>query len=190
MILILIYTLWGRKRHDLASDPDQEYAIHFMGSETLPLTRLVILIKNIYFMGSETSPSLFMGSETLPSTWGRKRFLLPVTRGNASLYLLHTILIKNIYSLWVRKTPIYIYTLWSRKRPFCLLHTFRPISWPVTYFPTNLVPFYSTSNGYNYINIYLINRSRARWVADIRNSDRRRFENGNFGEKQIGFVWL
>jgi len=75
VMLINIYTFWGRKRFlrliDSASDPDQEYKS----------TRLVILIKNIctlwgrkrfllpVFMRSETLPSacFFMGSETLPS---------------------------------------------------------------------------------------------------------------------------
>jgi len=62
-----IYTFLSRKRFLLPvtyfHDPDQEY-IYFMGP-----TRLVILIKYIYFMGSQTLPSAcyILSDDTLPS---------------------------------------------------------------------------------------------------------------------------
>jgi len=63
-----------------------------MGSETSPSLRCK---QHIYFMGSETSPSLriyFMGSETSPSLrftlWGRKRLLHCVANFDLNQYTL------------------------------------------------------------------------------------------------------
>jgi len=81
-----IYTLWGRKHFDLFYSSlwarSTRLVIHrpFIRtdrqtdrrSDIARSTRLVILIRYIYFMGSETLPS------ALYTLWGRKRFLLSV----------------------------------------------------------------------------------------------------------------
>jgi len=78
-------------------------------------------------MRSETLPSViyFMGSETLPSVtlWGRKRFLLSVASDpdQEYIYFFLVILIKNIYTLRGRKRfllPITYFYSTCKKEPF------------------------------------------------------------------------